>query len=62
MQIVLFVCGKEVLGFNDFYREVTVIGWYPEGETQSLRIVSSALGYTMPQSGKNVLLIVHQTS
>jgi hypothetical protein len=33
------VCGKEVLVFNDFYREVTVTGWYPERETQSLSIV-----------------------
>jgi hypothetical protein len=55
------VCGKEVLVFNDFDREVTVTGWDPEGETQSLRIVSAALGYTMPQSGKTVLLIVHQS-
>jgi hypothetical protein len=54
------VCGKEVLVFNDFDREVTVTGWDLEGETQSLRIVSAALGYTMPQSGKTVLLIVHQ--
>jgi hypothetical protein len=23
------VCGKEVLVFNDFYREVTVTGWDP---------------------------------
>jgi hypothetical protein len=28
------VCGKEVLDFNDFDREVTVAGWVPEGETQ----------------------------
>jgi hypothetical protein len=34
-------CVKEVLVFNDFDREVMVAGWYPEGETQSLRIVSS---------------------
>jgi hypothetical protein len=53
------VCGKEVLVFNDFDREVTVTGWDPEGETQSLRIVSAALGYTIPESGKTVLLIVH---
>jgi hypothetical protein len=25
------VCGKEVLVFNDFDREVTVAGWDPEG-------------------------------
>jgi hypothetical protein len=25
------VCGKEVLVFNDFDREVTVSGWDPEG-------------------------------
>jgi hypothetical protein len=55
------VCGKEVLVFNDFEREVTVTGWNTEVETQSLRIVSAALGYTIPQSGKNVLLIVHQS-
>jgi hypothetical protein len=23
------VCGKEVLVFNDFDKEVTVTGWYP---------------------------------
>jgi hypothetical protein len=39
------VCGKEVLVFNDFEREVTVTGWYPEGETQSLIIISAAMGY-----------------
>jgi hypothetical protein len=55
------VCGKEVKLFNYFDHEVTVTGWDPEGETQSLRIVSAALGYTIPQSGKNVLLIVHQS-
>jgi hypothetical protein len=43
------VCGKEVLVSNDFDSEVTVTGWYPEGETQSLRIVSEAIGYTIPQ-------------
>jgi hypothetical protein len=26
------VCGKEVLFFNDFDHEVTVTGWYSEGE------------------------------
>jgi hypothetical protein len=55
------VCGKEVLVFNDFDREVTVTGWDPEGEMQSLRIVLAALGYTIPESGKTVLLIVHQS-
>jgi hypothetical protein len=55
------VCGKEVLVFNDFDSEVIVTGWYPEGETQSLRIVSAAMGYTIPQSGKTVMLIVHQS-
>jgi hypothetical protein len=43
------VCGKEVLVFNDFDREVTVTGWDPAGENQSLWTVSAALGYTMPQ-------------
>jgi hypothetical protein len=55
------VCGKEVLVFNDFDREVTVTGWYPAGETQSLRTVSASMGYTIPQSGKTVLLIFHQS-
>jgi hypothetical protein len=55
------VCGKEVLVFNDFDREVTVTGWDPEGETQSLRIVSAAMGYTIPHSGQTVLLIANQS-
>jgi hypothetical protein len=38
------VCGKEVLVFNDFDRDVTVTGWDQAGKTQSLRIVSEALG------------------
>jgi hypothetical protein len=42
------VCGKEVLIFNYFYRDVKVTGWDPEGETKSLRIVSEALGYNIP--------------
>jgi hypothetical protein len=55
------VCGKEVLVFNDFDREVTVAGWDPEGETQSLSIVSAAMGYAIPESWKTVLLIAHQS-
>jgi hypothetical protein len=55
------VCGKEVLVFNDFDREVTFTGWDPEGETQSLQIVFAAMGYTIPQSGQTVLLIAHQS-
>jgi hypothetical protein len=55
------VCGKEVLVFNDFDREVTLTGWYLEGQTNSLQIVSEELSYTMPQSGKTVLLTVHQS-
>jgi hypothetical protein len=55
------VCGKEVLVFNDFDREVTVTGWDPEGEAQSLRFVSEAMGYIIPQSGQTVLLTAHQS-
>jgi hypothetical protein len=54
------VFGKEDLIFNYFDHEVTVTRWDPEGERQSLRIVSAALGYTIPESGNTVLLIVHQ--
>jgi hypothetical protein len=54
-------CGKEVLVFNNFDREVTVAGWDPEGETQSLRIFPALMGYTIPQSGQTVLLLVHQS-
>jgi hypothetical protein len=49
------------LVFNDFDREVTATGSDPEGETQSLRIVSAAMGYTIPESGQTVLLIAHQS-
>jgi hypothetical protein len=55
------VCGKEVLVFKDFDRGVTVARWDPEGERQSLRIVSAAMGYIIPVSGKTVLLIAHQS-
>jgi hypothetical protein len=55
------VCGNEVLVFHDFDREVTVAGWDPEGETQSLSILSAAMGYTIPESGQTVLLIAHQS-
>jgi hypothetical protein len=55
------VCGKEVLVLNDFERDVTGTGWDPEGETNSLRIVSADVGYTIPETGKTVLLIVHQS-
>jgi hypothetical protein len=48
------------LVFNDFDRAVTVYGWDPEGETQSLKIVSAEIGYTIPENGKTVLLIAHQ--
>jgi hypothetical protein len=58
MQIV---CREEVLFFNDFDREVTVNGWDPEGETTSLRIVSAALCYNIPETGKIVLLIAHHS-
>jgi hypothetical protein len=54
------VVGKEALIFNDFDREVTVIGYDPSGDTKSLRTVSAALGYVIPETGKNVLLIIHQ--
>jgi hypothetical protein len=55
------VCGKEVHVFNDFDREVTVTGWDPEGATKLMRIVASALGYTIPETGKMVMLSVHQS-
>jgi hypothetical protein len=45
-------CGKEVLVFDDFDREVTLTGWDPEGETKSLWIISAALGYTISETGK----------
>jgi hypothetical protein len=55
------VCGKEVLVFNYFDREVTVTCWDPEVEAQSLQILSEALVYTIPESGNTVLSIVHQS-
>jgi hypothetical protein len=55
------VCGKEVFVFNDFDREVTVAGWDPEGETQSLSIASAEMGYAVPVSRKTVPLIAHQS-
>jgi hypothetical protein len=60
MQTAVFV-GKRFLVFNDFDREVTVAGWDPEGETQSLSIASAEMGYTVPESGETVLLIAHHS-
>jgi hypothetical protein len=54
------VVGKESLIFNYFYREVTVSGYDPSGETKSLRTVYAALENVIPETGKNVLLIIHQ--
>jgi hypothetical protein len=54
------VCGKEVHVFNDFEREATVTDWDTEGAKKSLPIVSAALGYTIPETGKMVILILHQ--
>jgi hypothetical protein len=55
------VCGKEILVFNDFDREVIVTDWEPEGEKKSLPVVEADLGYTIPETVKNVLLIVHKS-
>jgi hypothetical protein len=54
------VVGKYALLFNDFDREVTVSRYDPSGETKLLWIVFAALGYAIPQTGKTVLLIIHQ--
>jgi hypothetical protein len=54
------VVGKEALLFDEFDSEVTVSGYDPSGETKSLRSVSAALGYVIPETGKIVLLIIHQ--
>jgi hypothetical protein len=37
-----------------------VTGWDPEGATNLLQIVSASLGYTIPETGKMVIFIVHQ--
>jgi hypothetical protein len=52
--------GKDALVFNYFNREVTVIGYDTAGETKYLGIVSDALGCVTPQTGKMVVLIIHQ--
>jgi hypothetical protein len=52
---------KRLKRFNDFDREVTVTGWDTEGETKSLRFFLAALGYTNPDTGKTVVLIIHQS-
>jgi hypothetical protein len=48
-------------GFQRFDREVTVAGWDPEVETQSLSIVLAAMSYKITESRKMVLLIAHQS-
>jgi hypothetical protein len=58
--IFVFLENRSIF-FNDLYREVTVTGWDPEGATKLLQIVSAATGYTIPETGKTVLFIVHQS-
>jgi hypothetical protein len=55
-----YVVVDRALIFNEFDREFTVSGYDPSGETKPLRNVSAALGYAIPETGKNVLLIIHQ--
>jgi hypothetical protein len=57
------VVGKEALIFQDFDREVTVIGYDSNGETKFLKMVSAvseALGYIIPGTGRTIVLIIHQ--
>jgi hypothetical protein len=60
MQIVVFMEKRSMFSMIP-PGGVTATGWDPEVETKSLRIVSDALGYTIPQTGKTVLLIFHQS-
>jgi hypothetical protein len=54
------VVGREALLFNNFERELTVSGYDPAGETKSMGVVSAAMGYVIPQTGKTVILIIRQ--
>jgi hypothetical protein len=54
------VVGKEALVFNDFNRKVDDSGYDPSGETNSMWIVSAALGCVIPQTEKTVIVIIHQ--
>jgi hypothetical protein len=55
-----YVVGKQALIFQYFDREVNVSGYDPDGEKRSLKTVSAARGYVIPEMGKIVLLIIHQ--
>jgi hypothetical protein len=54
------VVGKEALLFKSFNCEVTISGYDPAVESESLWIVSPALGFVIPKTGKTVLLIIHR--
>jgi len=55
------VVGKHCLIFHDFERPVGVTGFDPSsGERPGLPTVSAALAYDDPESGKTIILVVHQ--
>jgi hypothetical protein len=56
------VVGKEALLFKYFDREVTVSSYDPDGEKMSMKMVSAALGYVIPEMRKTVILLTIKAS
>jgi hypothetical protein len=55
------VVGMEVITFQDFGRPVNISGYDPKGPVDmALKTVSSGMTYDVPESGRVVILIVHQ--
>jgi hypothetical protein len=54
------VVGRESFVIQDCDHHVTVNGFDPTRAARSLRAVSAALTYTIPECGRMVCLIVHQ--
>jgi hypothetical protein len=55
------VVGMEVITFQDVDSPVNVSGYEPKGPVAiALKTVSAGMAYTVPVSGRVVILIVHQ--
>jgi hypothetical protein len=55
------IVGKEALIFQDFDHEVNVSGYDQEGEKIALQTMPAVMGYVIPEMGRTVILIVHQS-
>ena len=53
--------GRNALIVHDYDRPINIVGYDPDGPVRkSLKTVSAALAYTLPETGETVILVIHQ--